>query len=85
MEKEIGHISHYFDHISVAGVEITDGEVAIGDKLHIIGHTTDFETTVNSIQIEHESVSEAKPGDNIGIKVPDKVREHDTVYKIVNE
>ena len=84
-EKEIGHVSHYFDHISVAAVEVTKGEVDVGDTLHFKGHTTDFEMDVESMQIEHESVQKAKAGDSIGIKVPEKVRQHDTVFKVVGD
>jgi len=82
-EKKIGFISNYFGKISVAAVDITDGTVSVGDTLHFLGHTTDFESTVNSMQIEHKSVAEAKKGDSIGIKVSEKVREGDKVYKIV--
>jgi len=84
MEKEkIGFVSHYFSKISVAAVEITGGTVSVGDNLHFIGHTTDFESTVHSMQIEHKSVTEAKKGDSVGVKVPEKVRERDKVHKIV--
>lgn len=82
-EKKIGFVSNYFGKISVAAVDITDGTVSVGDTLHFLGHTTDFESTVNSMQIEHKSVAEAKKGDSIGIKVSEKVREGDKVYKIV--
>jgi translation elongation factor EF-1alpha len=82
-EKEIGYVSHYFDHISVAAVEITDGTVEAGDTLHIKGHTTDLQTKVESMQIEHESVSKAKKGDSIGVKVGEKVRINDKVFKVI--
>ena len=82
-EEKIGHISNYFSKISVAAVEITDGIVSVGDTLHYLGHTTDFESTVNSMQIEHKSVTEAKKGDSVGVKVPERVREGDKVYKVV--
>ncbi len=82
-EKKIGFISNYFSKISVAAVEITDGTVSVGDTLHFLGHTTDFESRVHSMQIEHKSVTEAKKGDSIGVKVSEKVREGDKVYKIV--
>jgi putative protease len=63
MEKEkIGFVSNYFSKISVAAVEITDKILSVGDTLHFFGHTTDFESTVNSMQIEHKSVTEAKKG-----------------------
>ena len=83
MKEEIGFVSNYFSKISVAAVEITDGTVSVGDTLYFFGHTTDFESTVHSMQIEHKSVTEAKKGDSVGIKVSEKVREGDRVYKIV--
>jgi putative protease len=82
-EGKIGFVSNYFSKISVAAVEITDGTVSVGDTVHFLGHTTDFETTVHSMQIEHKFVTEAKKGDGVGIKVPEKVRQGDKVYKIV--
>lgn len=82
-EEKIGYVSNYFSKISVAAVEITDGTVSLGDTLHYLGHTTDFESTVNSVQIEHKSVTEAKKGDSVGVKVPERVREGDKVYKVV--
>ena len=81
-EQEIGVISHYFDHINVAALEITDGELSVGDTIHIKGHTSDFTTTVDSMQIEHESVEKAKKGDSIGIKVYEKAREHDKFFLV---
>ena len=82
-EGKIGVVANYFSKIAVAAVEITDGTVSVGDTIHFLGHTTDFETTVHSMQIEHKFVTEAKKGDGVGIKVPEKVREGDKVYKIV--
>ena len=82
-EEKIGFLSNYFSKISVAAVEIMDGKVSVGDTLHFLGNTTDFESRVHSMQIEHKSVTEAKKGDSIGIKVAEKVREKDKVYKIV--
>lgn len=82
-EEKIGFVSNYFSKISVAAVEITDGTVSVGDTLHFLGHTTDFESRVDSIQIEHKSVTEAKKGDSVGVKVSEKVRRGDKVYKIV--
>lgn len=82
-KKRIGFVSNYFGKISVAAVEITDGTVSVGDTLQFLGHTTNFESPVHSMQIEHKSVTEAKKGDSIGVKVPEKVREGDKVYKIV--
>ncbi|MBN1919576.1 MAG: hypothetical protein JW889_16900 [Verrucomicrobia bacterium] len=81
-ETEIGKITHYFSHLNVAAIAITSGELKVGDTIHIKGHTSDFTTTVRSMQIEHEQVQVAKPGDNIGIKVPEHVREHDVVFLV---
>jgi len=83
VENEIGYVSNYYKNISVAAVEITNGSVSVGDTLHFLGRTTDFELTVDSLQIDHESVTEAKKGDGIGLKIPAKVRKKDKVYKIV--
>jgi len=80
--KKVGFVTNYFGRISVAAVEITDGTVSVGDTLHFIGHTTDFEAKVHSMQIEHKYVTIAKKGDFVGIKVPEKAREKDNVYKI---
>jgi putative protease len=83
MEKqEIGHVSHYFGGPGVAAIVLT-GELKVGDTIAIQGHTTDFELVVKSMQVEHESIEHARPGDNVGIKVPERVREHDVVYKVV--
>ena len=81
-EEKIGFVEHYFDRINVAAIKLTDGSLAVGDKLHIKGHTTDLEEVVNSIQIEHDSVQKAEKGADIGIKIGQKVREHDEVFKV---
>ncbi len=82
-EEQIGKISHYFGHIHVAAIELTDGALVVGDTIHIKGHTTDLSEEVDSIQIEHEQVQSAKKGESIGVKVPEHVREHDVVYKVL--
>jgi translation initiation factor IF-2 len=84
-EEKIGFVSNYFGKISVAAIEITNGVVAVGDRLHFLGHTTDFESTIHSMQIEHKAVTGAKKGDSVGIHLPEKVREGDKVYKIAAE
>lgn len=83
-EQEVGIVDHWFGHINVAGVRITDGSIRVGDTLHFKGHTTDFEETISSIQSEHHDIPEAKVGDDIGLKISDKVRVHDKVYKVVD-
>lgn len=80
-EQKIGEITHYFGNISVGIIKLTDS-LGLGDKIHIKGATTDFEQEVNSMQIEHEDVEKATKGDEVGIKVTDRVREGDEVYKI---
>ena len=82
MEQEIGIVEHYFSKIGVAAIKITDGSLKIGDRIHIKGATTDFEQTVESMEINRQKIEMAKPGDEIGIKVIDRVREGDRVYKI---
>ena len=82
-EVKIGEIAHYFGKISVAAIKLTDGELKVGDTIHIKGHTSDFMQKIESIQIEHNSVTEAKKGADIGIKVSEHVREKDEVYKVV--
>ena len=81
-EKKIGTVTHYFNHLHVAGVTITDGELHIGDTIHVKGHTSDFEQKVESMQIDREAVEIAKPGDQIGLEVIEHAREHDSVYKV---
>ena len=82
-EKEIGKVSDFFAHPVVAGIELT-GTLKMGDKIHIKGHTTDLELVVDSVQVNHANVSEAKAGDSIGVKVTDRVRSGDKVYKVTD-
>ena len=79
-EKLIGKITHYFTNIGVGVIEVTKGQLKVGDKIHIKGATTDFEQTIDSIQIEHEDVEKAKKGEAAGLKVEQQVREGDEVY-----
>lgn len=82
VEKEkIGEVTHYFTDISVGVIDLS-GKLEIGDKISIEGATTDVQQDVESMQIEHEDVEEAGPNDAVGIKVKDRVREGDLVYKI---
>ncbi|MGD9110625.1 MAG: hypothetical protein PVG93_06755 [Phycisphaerales bacterium] len=80
-EEMIGKVSDFFAHPVVAGIELA-GSVKVGDKIKIKGHTTDLELTVASMQVNNQNVTEAKKGDSIGIKVPNRVRAGDAVYKI---
>jgi len=81
-EEVIGTVSDFFAHPVVAAIELT-ASLNVGDKIRIKGHTTDLELTIDSMQINNEPVQEAKAGDSIGVKVPERVRGGDTVYKIV--
>jgi putative protease len=80
--ENVGKVTHFFTKISVAIVELT-GTLSVGDKILIKGPTTNLEQTVTSMQIEHKNVETAKKGDSIGLKVNERVREGDTVYKII--
>lgn len=81
-KKLIGKISHYYGKIGVAVVELTD-KLSVGDNISIEGVATNVQQGVDSMQIEHEDIQVAKKGDAIGLKVKDRVREGDAVYKIV--
>jgi len=80
-EKEIGKITHYYSNIGVGIIELSD-TLKVGESVHIKGHSSDFSQLIDSIQIEHASVPEAKAGDVIGIKAAQKVHPHDKVYKV---
>lgn len=80
-DVEIGMVTDFFAKPVVAGVELS-GTLKMGDKIHIKGGTTDMELTVESMQIERVNIGEGKPGDLVGIKVLDRVRRGDKVYKV---
>jgi translation elongation factor EF-1alpha len=81
---QIGKITHFFDHISVAVLKLIE-PLRIGDTIHILGHLTDFKQEVTSLQIEHQPVNEAKPGDDVAMKVIQRVHPHDKVFKLTDE
>ena len=80
-EVEIGRVSDFFARPVVAGIELT-ATLKGGDTIHIQGHTTDLTLTVESMQVDNANVSEAAAGDKIGVKVPDRVRRGDRVYRV---
>ena len=82
-EEAVGKVSDFFARPVVAGIELT-GKLKVGDTIRIKGHTTEIELTVSSMQINNVNVEEAKAGHNIGIKVSDRVRRGDTVYKVTD-
>jgi translation elongation factor EF-1alpha len=79
--REVGKVLHFFSHINVAVVEVTD-TISVGDKIIIKGPTTDIEQTVGSMEIEHAKIKKAIAGQSIGMKVKGHVRESDIVYKM---
>jgi len=81
--KEIGKVTHYFSRINVAVVQLSD-RVSVGDRILIRGSTTNFEQAIESMQIEHENVTVAERGQSIGLKVKERVREGDQVYRILS-
>ncbi|MEW6033292.1 MAG: translation elongation factor-like protein [Chloroflexota bacterium] len=80
-EVEIGAVSDFFHRVMAAGIQLT-GTLCVGDKIHIKGHTTDMELVVSSMQIQNKDVKEGKPGEAVGVKVPDRVRRGDKVFKV---
>ncbi|MBN2097806.1 MAG: hypothetical protein JW714_04945 [Candidatus Omnitrophica bacterium] len=81
-ETKIGAVTHYYSHLGVGIIKIEEGSLKVGDTVHFKGHTTDFQQAIESIQVEHQDVQEAKVGDLVGIKVSEHVREHDEVFKV---
>jgi translation elongation factor EF-1alpha len=82
-EEQVGMVVKFFSKPSVAAIEVTGGSIKKGDTLHYKGHTTDFTEAVASMELDNNPIDEAKAGDLIGIKVKERVRESDKVYKIV--
>lgn len=82
-EKRIGTIIDYFAKIGVLAFRVEDAGLKVGDTIHIKGHTTDLTQEVTSMQIDRETIEEAKVGDDVGIKAKDRVRKGDAVYKVI--
>ena len=83
-ETPIGQVVHYYSHISVAVIKLKKGALQVGDVIHIKGHTSDFRQVVDSMQVEHQTVTRAAAGDDFGLKVSAHAREHDVVYRVLN-
>jgi len=79
-EQAIGTVTHYFSHLSVAAVSLTD-TLRTGDRIHIQGHTTNLAQTVDSMEVDHARVDSAGPGDDVALHVDDHVRDHDRIYR----
>ena len=82
VEEKIGIVEHFFNKVGVAAINITDGELKIGDTIHIVGASTDLTQKIDSMEIDRNPVEKVTAGDSVGIKVKDRVREHDVVYKV---
>ncbi len=85
VEEKIGVVEHFFTKINVAAIKITGGELKIGDTIHIVGAHTDFKQKIETMEINRNPIQTVKPSDDVGIKVKDRVREHDIVYKVPEE
>ena len=81
-EELVGEVSHWFGNISVAGITLIS-KLSLGDRVRVTGHTTDFEQEVTSMQIQHQDVSEASAGDEVGVKVASRARPGDSVYRVL--
>ena len=82
-EQLIGKVTHYFGKAQVAAIEITGGELHVGDMIHVVGHTSDFTQKIESMQVDRAPVQTAKIGDQIGVQVSEPAREHDEVYRVL--
>jgi translation elongation factor EF-Tu-like GTPase len=81
-EELVGEVSHWFGRINVAGIKLS-GELSVGDRVHIVGHTTDFEQEIASMQLDNADVTEAHAGAEIGVRLASRARPGDRVYKVV--
>jgi translation elongation factor EF-1alpha len=82
-EEKVGEVVKFFSKPCVAAIKVTDGGLEVGDTIKITGHTTDLTDTIASIEVDNKKVEKAVPGDFIGVKVPDRVRPGDEVFKVV--
>lgn len=80
----VGTVTHFFDHLSVAVLQLSQ-PISVGDTLHFLGHATDFKQAVASLQIEHRSVTQGKPGEDVAVKVAQRVHPNDAVFKVEGE
>ena len=81
-EEFVGVVTHYYGHLSVAAIRIEAGTLRVGDTIRILGHTSDFRQRIDSMQLEHQAVTEAGKRQEIGLKVIQHARENDAVYRV---
>ena len=84
MESAIGTVLHYYSHLNVAVLQLTE-RMKVGETIHISGHTTDFTQVVASMEVDHHRVVVVEPGENVALKVVEPVREHDTIYRVTKD
>jgi translation elongation factor EF-Tu-like GTPase len=84
-EVLVGTVAHFFQKPMVAAVRVEREALKAGDRIHFKGHSTDFYETADSLQVDHQPVPEGKAGDLVGLRVVERVREHDLVFKVVGE
>jgi putative protease len=84
MEAKIGTITHYYSHLNVAVLQLTD-RLKVGETIHIFGHSTDFVQKVTSMEVDHHRVVVVEPGDNVAVKVIEPVRVHDAIYRVTKD
>lgn len=84
MESAIGTVIHYYGHLNVAVLQLTD-RLKVGETIHIFGHTTDFTQVVASMEVDHHRVVVVEPGEDVALKVVEPVREHDTIYRVTKD
>ncbi len=84
MEQKIGHVIHYFNNIGVAVLYLAE-ELRTGDRVHILGRTTDFIQEVHSLEISHKKIEVAKPKEEVALEVDEAVRGNDEIFKIIDE
>lgn len=82
---EIGKVTHFFGKASAAVIELTKGDLKVGDTIYVKGHTSDFEQKIDSMQIDNAPIEKATKGQVIGVQVKEHVREHDVVYKVESD
>ena len=83
-EEEIGKVTHYFGRINVVAIDLTNGELHVGDKIHVKGHTSDFTQTIDSMEINHRPVATAIVGESVATRVAHHAREHDSVFRVTD-
>jgi len=83
-EQEVGRVINFFNRLSVAAIEITNGTISVGDTLIIYGYYTETEIKVNHMEIDRKPVRSASKGQSVGIWAPNRLRKGEIVCKVIN-